>query len=372
MISRMLSILAVGALVCVTLCAADVSAEDQGFDVTDGTGRTFHFDGAAEHIVLNGSGAALTVADAGAVDKIVAVDKYSTYGYTGYEQLRDLDAIDLGGFYGTTNHDYIFTTLLQMVGSGALSLDDPIILTVYPSNETLRTLLEGAGFTHVLVWTTESVEEYDDIVGFVRDVTMIAMGEEAGSLRHMQEVIDLVTDAVSSVPDEERTKALAVWYSSSSGLMVNNIGIASSMLELCNAVNIGYVEDGGTRYGDANTVIALLGENPGTVIFLPSSWETAGLTVEDFRDDYLGGSTDFVIVQMGALWNNYCPESADGLLAMAQALYPELLPSGDGGEGAPAEDPTGDGGDAVMWVAALAVAVVVLVVAYAAFKRTHG
>ena len=364
-----LSLAVTAVLIAVPLAAFDSASGETTFTVTDDTGTTFEFTGAAEHIVLNGAGAALTVADAGAVDKIVAVDKYSTYSYTGYEQLKDMDAVDLGSFYGTSNHDYIVATLVNMVDSGDLNLDDPIILTTYTANESLKERLVGVGFTKVLLWYTSSVSSYDDIVQFVSDVSMIATGAVSDSVTAMTETVEKVESAVSSAT--ERAKAISVWYSSSSGVMVNNIGIASSMLEVCNAENIGYVEDGGTYYGDAATIVKLLEDNPGTVIFLSSSWASAGKTVDDFRDEYLGGSTDFTVIQMGALWNNWCPESADGLLAMAEALYPSLF--GNAEDGAEGSDEGSDGSDdMLMWAVAAIAVVVIAAAAYIMFRRTHG
>ncbi len=58
--------------------------------------------------------------------------------------------------------------------------------------------------------------------------------------------------------------------------MVNNNGIASNVINICNAVNIRYNKDRDNWYNNVNTVIALLENKPGTVIFLLSSWATAG------------------------------------------------------------------------------------------------
>lgn len=370
---KLLSIIAVGAMLLTAFAAVDASAEDAGFDITDDTGKTVHFDGPAEHIAVNGTGAVLTIADAGAVDKIVAVDQYSTYERTGYEQLKDLDAINLGSFFYETNHDFIVTSLLNLVSEGKMTVNDPVILTGFAQNAALREILEEAGFTHVLVWMTQNITEYDDIVDFVEDLTMIATGERSESVQQMREKIEYVSSTVSQVPDGERAKAISVWYTSSTGsLMVNNIGIAGSMLELCNADNIGYREDGGSRYGDDNTVISILGENPGTIIFISDSYASSGKTAEDFRNEFLGGSTDYPIVLMGALWNNYCPESADGLILMAEALYPELFDA-QGDDDTPSGDSTSDesGSDILLWVVALIVAIIIVVAAYAVFKRTH-
>ena len=370
---KLLSIIAVGAMLLTAFAAVDASAEDAGFDITDDTGKTVHFDGPAEHIAVNGTGAVLTIADAGVVDKIVAVDQYSTYERTGYEQLKDLDAINLGSFFYETNHDYIVTSLLNLVSEGKMTVNDPVILTGFEQNGALREILEEAGFTHVLVWMTQNITEYNDIVDFVEDLTMIATGEHSESVQQMMEKIEYVSSTVSQVPEGERAKAISVWYTSSTGsLMVNNIGIAGSMLELCNADNIGYREDGGSRYGDDNTVISLLGENPGTIIFISDSYASSGKTAEDFRNEFLGGSTDYPIVLMGALWNNYCPESADGLILMAEALYPELFDA-QGDDDTPSGDSTSDesGSDILLWVVALIVAIIIVVAAYAVFKRTH-
>ena len=297
-------------------------ADGTGFDITDGEGRTYHYDSPAERIVSTGAATTLTIAEAGAVNKIVAVDRYSTYDYTGYDELEAMDAVDLGSFYGETNHDYIVTTLINMVDDGELSLDDTIILTSYTSNRALYERLHDTGFTKVLVWTTDSVSDYDAIVQMVSDVSMIASGTVPGSVSSMLDKTAQVSDAVSEVT--ERAKALFVWYTGGE-FSVGNSSIMNSMLEVANADNIGYSDSTASHYGDVNTVISLLEANPGTVIFVNYSYGTAGGTAESFRDDILGGNTDYPVVIMDSLWNNWCPESADGLMTIGQYLYPDLL-----------------------------------------------
>lgn len=365
--AKLLTLVIVGVFLCTPMAFIDTDAADAGFDVTDSTGKTVHFDGPAEHIVTCGLGVTLTVADAGAVDKIVAVDKYSTYSYSKQEQLKDLDAIDLGSFYGETNHENITTELINLKEAGKMSLDDPILLTGSTTNTALREKLENIGFTTVLVWMTSNITEYDDLVSFVKDITMIAAGAENDTIQKMTETVDHVKSTVSTIPDEDKTKAISIWYSPTKGIMINDHGIAHSMLEVCNATDIGYKESGTGYSGDVNEVIRLLGDNPGTVIFLPSAWASAGKTVDDFRDEILNGSTEFKIVQMGALWNNYCPESADGLLEMGKALYPEAF-----GSTSP-ETPENNSGnnDVTMWVVVLLVAIIICAAAYVVFKRTH-
>lgn len=343
----------VAVMLCATIVIAPADAEDTGFDVTDGEGRTFHYDAPAERIVSTGAATTLTIAQAGAVSKIVAVDTYSTYDYTGYEEFAAMDAVNLGSFYGETNHDYIVTSLINMVDNGEFSLDDTIILTSYSSNRALYDRLTGIGFTKVLVWTTDSVPDYDAIVQMVSDVSMIASGTVPESVSSMLEKTQTVSDAVSGVT--ERTKALFVWYTGGE-FSVGNSSIMNSMLEVANAENIGYNGSTASHYGDVNTVISLLEQNPGTVIFVNYSYGNAGGTAESFREDVLGGNTDYPVVIMDGLWNNWCPESADGLMTIGQYLYPTLLGepyegyideyfSGSGDEPSGGDDtPSTDGG----------------------------
>ncbi len=357
---KMLTILAIGALLIPSLMIADVDAAE-GFTITDDTGREFEFDGACDRVAFNGLGVALTIASAGQLDKVVAVDTYSTYEKSKNEALKDLKAVDLGSFYYASNHDKIYTGLVNLVDEGRMSLDDPIILTSYSANLDLREKLEGAGFKRVMIWNTSSVGTYDDIVSFVKNVTQIVTGEIGEVANRMQEKVDNVKKTASEA--EERPKALSVWYSPTSGLQINNVGIASSMLDVCGAENIGYKDDGSTRYGDENAVISILGDNPGATVFVSNSWATAGYTADDFRQEYLRGNADINVVVMGPQWNNYCPQSADGLVEMSEALYnPEIV--------TPSESNSG-GTNYIMWVAIIIVAIIIAVVAYMLTKRSH-
>ena len=92
-----------------------------------------------------------------------------------------------------------------------------------------------------------------------------------------------------------------------------------------NRSDSGYTDSTASHYGDVNMIISLLEQNPGTVIFVNYSYGTAGGTAESFRNEVLGGNTDYPVVIMDSLWNNWCPESADGLMTVGQYLYPELL-----------------------------------------------
>lgn len=310
---------------------SDDSDADSGFTITDGTGRTFTYSGASEHIVSAGSGATVTIADAGMISKIVAVDKYSTYSYTGYEQLRDLDAIDLGSFYGTSNHDNIVTRMTELVTNGEFGLNDTIILTSYTSNLTLRDLLESHGFTHVLVWT--SITDYSGLMDFVKAVSTVAAGYESLASMRMSAISQSIQTYVASHPTNP--KALYVYSNSSGDIKVGNTGIMKSMLDLAGADNIGF--DSGNpsaSYGDMATIVSLVEANPEVVVFVQNSYFSGGRTLDTFYDTVFGGDRSVRVVQMGLHWNNWNPESADGLYDIAKYLYEEPWisvgpPSGD-------------------------------------------
>ncbi len=359
MFNKILSIMIIGIMALTPLVALETDAAESGYDVTDDCGNTVHFDAPAERVVLNGVGAIMTAATAGMLDKVVGVDKYATYDYTKQEILKGHDAKVLGSFF-SSNYKTIIVELSNMVERGEFSKTDVILLTSYPGNVEFREMLIEAGFPNVLVWVSNSVDSYDRIIDFVGDINMVLTGERGTSPGQMQEIVDRIEYTASQAT--ESPTALTLWYNSSTGFSILNNGIAPSMLDVCGADNIGRNSEMGDKYGDKNTIISLLDAHPGTVIFLPDSWKTAGKTIDDFKEEFQLGGTDFKIVQMEAVWNNYCPQSADGLLAMSDALYggTEELPDDEGGDS-----------DLMMWAVIIIAAIVIVVVAIVAFKRTH-
>ena len=189
---KMLTAIAIVAMLTVPMALASIDAdESSGFDITDGMGDTFHFDGPAERIVSTGYGATLTIIDAGQKDKIVAADKYSFYENKNDEKLIGLEATNLGSFYGTTSDGAILTELVNMVDEyKTLQKDDPIILINYDDNLSLRDLLRENGFTKVLMWgeasSYQTVMDIDvpDDVQFLPDGHGHRQGRLHDSHRH--------------------------------------------------------------------------------------------------------------------------------------------------------------------------------------------
>jgi len=291
--------------------------------VTDGTGRSFEYTEPTEHIVTMGYGSTLTVAALGEIDKIIAVDAYSTYSYTKDERLKDLDAEDLGSYFNSANNDYIVTLFLQWTESGEMNYNDTIILTSYSNTLVLREKLESAGFTHVLVYL--SITAYDQIVDFVESVSIIVTGGVSTIVEDMRLVKSTIDERLEGVTD--KAKGLGVWYTSSTGeFSVGNRGsITVSLIETAGGINAAYdPSKSSTTYGNASNIVQLVEADPDVVVFLPANYMRDN-TLSDFRNNILGGDDSVTIVPLHAYWNNYDPYAAEGLWAFACAMYPDLF-----------------------------------------------
>ncbi len=320
------SVLAV-VILCAPLAMMDTEA-DTSFEVTDQTGRTFQYDGPSEHFVSTGYAVTHTLYQLGVIDKIVATDQYGSKEYAessqGDKTLGDLNAINLGSMFSNDCIDTFKTTLPQLVEKGVMNLDDTVILTTSSKIYDIRAELEKLGFTHVLIY--KEFKTYDDIISMMETLSLTSKGVVDDRVSEMKRVATEISDATK---DAVPAKALYVWYNST-GLAVGNTGIMSSMLEICNAEQIGLdtsIDKG--YYGSDVDLIQLIEKNRDAIIFLNNSYLTAGHTIGEFRDKYLGGDTTIGIVAMGPLWNNYCIESMDGLREISKALYPDIFGESD-------------------------------------------
>jgi ABC-type Fe3+-hydroxamate transport system substrate-binding protein len=341
-----------------------VSSEGAGETaVIDGTGEIFMYPEPAEHVVTMGYASTLTVAMLGEIGKIIAVDTYSTYSYTKDERLKDLDAVNLGSIYTASNNDLIVTKLIQWVDEGKMNLDDTIILTAYSNALVLREQLNAVGFDKVLVYL--SVTGYDDIIDFVKSMSIVVTGKISPIVDRMGLVKVTIDNTLAGVTD--KAKGLGVWYTiSTSEFTVCNTGsIAASLIDTAGGINVAYNPgNSSTTYGNASFIVQLVEENPGVVIFLSDNY-TRNHTVDDFRKEVLGGDKSIPILVIDSRWNNYDPDAADGLWAFACALYPDLF-EGD----APSTDDGVSGSNLLLYAAAgIISAICILGISYAFIRR---
>ena len=339
------------------------ASEAAGFDVTDGTGRTFHYDKPSDHVIVAGFAVTLTVVDLGLADKIVATDTYGGYDYYKDPKLEVLKGIpSIGSIGSSANNELILFQLVQWKEEGKISFDDTIIFTTYITNGTvLRALLEKEGFSHILIWG--SITEYNDIANMVDTVSMALTGHTSVLSEEMRLVKNEVAEKTAGV---EKRKAIFVWYTDSTGeFRVGKTGsLAVSMIEAAGGVSLGNSSASGGSYGNINTVIQLLENNRDALVLLDNSYAKK-YGVEKFRTDELGGDRNIKILGMEQTWNNYCPESMDGLWAIAQALYPELF----GDSERPAIDKDGGSNNTVAFIALGAVAAIGIIALAVYFMR---
>ncbi len=347
--------------VTIVTTACDNTDAATSFEITDGTGETFGYDSAADKVIVAGLGATLTVTELGEIDKIVAVDKYSLYSYNSYSELEDLTTDTFGTIY-TSNTDYFVSYVLDLVDSGTFSLDDTIILTGSSNATNIRDILSEEGFTHIIIYTT--ITDYSDIVEFVKNVSLIVTGSVSSIVSDMEAVQETINEGLESVETEANGLYVSYYYSA---LMVGNTDmIGVSLLDCAGGNNIGYDSSKASKYGDENTIVSLLGEYPDTVVFIDANYFST-YTIEDFRNDVLGGDTSITLIEMDPLWNNYCPEAAEGLWTFACALYPDLF-SGD----IPTSDTTSSGDNVVIYaMAAIIVIAAIAIMMYAYSKKTN-
>lgn len=312
-------------ITAVPLVSSETDA-DSSFTVTDTTGETFNFSGPVDKVVVFGYAATLTVLDSGAGAKLVATDKYGMQNITGNEEYSDLN-VETIPTLSSTNTDALYTWFLQAVEDGKFSLTDCIILTTYTSSVAeggLRDRLEAAGFTHVVFYG--SMKEYSDLIQCVDDICSI-VGASHDLAKQMQLVSDTVSSKVASDVTEKRD-AIFIWYSAANGWGAGNTGsLAVSMMNVAGANNIAYDSTSSSSIiYDESRIQQLLGSHTDTVIFLDGGYiRDYGGSVDAFVNDVLGGNTSYTILVVEKTWNNYDPESADGIWEMASALYPSLF-----------------------------------------------
>jgi len=305
---------------------SDDSTADTSFTITDTTGKEFTFDGSSDHIAVFGYACTLTVLDCGGADKIVATDKHGAESIS--DHYDDELTFTTLATATATNADVLYTWFLQAVEDGSFAFDDTIIFSTYSSSVQtggLRDRLMEAGFTHVLFYGT--MPKYDDLIQCVTDIANV-VGDGYDCVKQMKYVEDAVS---STVVDNvtEKQDAIFIWYSKVNGWGAGNTGsLAVSLMTISGANNIGYdsTSDSSIIYDKAR-IQQLLGDHTDAVIFLDDAYiRTYGGSLQGFIDDVLGGdSGDFQIVIMDRTWNNYDPESADGVWEMAAALYPDLF-----------------------------------------------
>lgn len=325
----------------VLVLASDDSSAEASITLTDGRGKTCKLYEPAQHIVSVGKGLTMTVIDLGYVDSIVVCDKYSNVTTDGrFKKLNDNVATGktyAGGSLWSipAMKNEIFDKADSEQGGTFDKEKDVVMITVGSASTTstginvlnLESELRSAGFRNVLIWF--EITEYDEIVDFVRQVSLAMKGEVDGVVFDMEYVKDHIA---SELGDTKKRKAFYVTYSGGA-FKVGNKGSLGTSLALAAGANVVTIDASKEPTYAANLTDLIGTYGTDTVVFADGSMASARLS--ELRDKV---GNDVKIVVMDPLWNNFDPESKDGIWTFACALYPELF-SGDVPTAPLADDP---------------------------------
>lgn len=360
--SKTLTAIAVLAVIAAALCAAPSSdADASSFTITDSTGATTDYSGPSDNIIVTGYAATLTLIDAGEASKIYATDQY---GKVAFEE-KGLEAPRVYSFTFGDN-SVLKSSIIEAAGNGFDKEKDTVLLTTYTtqfvtSTDNLRDALKSVGFQKVLFYG--SIYEYEDIIGIVSDIESIT-GSTAGLTSDMKKALSYVTGAVSGL---EKTDAIFLRYSSSKGWGIGVSGsIGGTLIKVAGGNDLGS-EAGATStlYNQAK-IVEILGNHPDAVVFLDSPYfDTYGGTYESFVKDVLGGDQgDFRLVKMLKTWNNYDPESAEGLVEIAHVLHPDAVDGTYDVYGGDGSGSDGDDDSAALYIGIAAAVIIILLAAF--------
>jgi len=316
----MMAFVAVAFLVISAVPSIDTASADSEFSVTDSTGQSYTFSSPVDHIVTMGYGFTITVVESGCADKIVGIDKYSTYSYTKDERMEVLDDVTEVGTGYTSDKDGILANMVQLVDSDEFNIDsDVIILNNFTSTLAsggLRDTLINYGFK-VLCYGATS---YDEVVSIVEDMAKLLGSEKCSSLA--SQMVYVKEYIANTLKDNDLTKVASAAY----------VSYSSNVLKIGNtgSLAVDYIISAGGNNSGQNSSKASptyaaeaseLLQMDVDVILLDGNYSG---TADDFCNDILH-TTDITVWKMEKSWNSYGTDALDGLWAVAGYLYPDLF-----------------------------------------------
>lgn len=333
-------IIAITTVILLSLCPVFMdyidSYGEETITVKDGNGSEFVFSEPVDYVATIGVGPTSTVIDLGFADKIVVCDTYSkSNADDSFDILRErIDSRDTfaNGSIFSSGRDALITDLIYMADQGKFDIKtDPVLITGSKSyvNPTVDELSKY-GFVNILVW--EDISSYDELIEYVRAISLIVSGVVTDSVQKMSDMPDEIADVLDS-SGIQRHDAFYVTYSGSVMKVGNENSLANSMILAAGGVSL--TEDPSKENPTYEASIPDLVEGKNVVVFVDSSiWKS-----EDYLNqlnNQLGPYAD-EIVKLDPLWNNFTIRSMEGVWVMACAMYPELF-TGDVPSSSEADD----------------------------------
>ncbi|MDR2866233.1 MAG: ABC transporter substrate-binding protein [Methanomassiliicoccaceae archaeon] len=355
MITIMAILFAVSGLAVIPLTGGSADAADGSEEVkmTNSVGTTVTFSEPAQKVASLGLSFTTTLLELGCKERIVMIDNYSAPPGSGLTELEGV-----ASFPVSTGEQ-----IAQLLANGEGGFDknrDVVFIYGYSYHANAIKAMETLGLKVVTFYPTnydmgmDMVNKMGAILGLKEKAGEITYAMQAATVKYLAEIYN------AEVPLDERIKAAYVSYSGGT-LRVGNINSYSVVLmKLAGGIN---VADDPTMTGSALTSYQVddtfFVQQQIDVIFLDPYY--AG-TPDEFRADK-NIADDVRIYKLTMIMNQYGPTSMDGIEFMATAMYPEVF-------GEPDDDGGGGGGDDKMiYIAAVAVVISVIAVAYVALRR---
>lgn len=363
--ARTIAVMALFLAVAFAPMALSDGSDAAGFDVTDGLGNDFHFDGPVDKLITVGAGVTATVIGVGALDKIVVCDSYSKSNADPiFDDLRKLveeGKIAAGGNIYSSGKEQLKTDIIDAADPETGSFDRTKDAVIVTGSDTYRAnivpVLEENGFEVILQWY--DITEYEDIIGFAETISMVSTGSVHESVEQMEETTTLI-DATLERADVDVAKAFYITYSGGTFKVGNDGSLTNSMIIAAGGDSVTDGVDGEKTYPARPTEI--VEQNPGVVVFVDNTIAKNAEYLSELRKA-VGDDTRLVILD--PMWNNYSIKSVEGVWTMACAMYPELF-SGDVPEASSEES------NVLVYVgAAVAAMAVIAVVAYLLMRKGH-
>ena len=356
-----MALLASGSAVAIV---ADDSEATSPIVITDGNGNTLTFDQPVNKIATIGRGPTSTVIELGYLDKIVVADKYS---YSDSDPIFDefkkrVDngtILAHGGNWSTA--DLKTDLVLASDEMGFNKETDAIVIASTIKDEFIQEL-KDAGFKNILQW--DYVDSYDDTVSYVSAISRLISGTDTEKVNEMRAVETRISEILAEHPEIEKRKAFYLTIFNGNYVVGNAGSLGTSMILA--AGGDAYTVDAGItdKTYPANITDTYYNGGENTVIFVDSQIVTSAEKLQFVKDSVPGAT----LVAMGSLWNNYSIQCADGVWAMASAMYPEI--SEFDGEYTVIDNPEPtEPADYTLYIGIGVVAVIIIAVAVFLFMR---
>ena len=322
----------VSGAVCLAAPTEDSDADPVPYTVTDGKGHIVKFDAVPAHIMAIGKGITATVIELGGLDKIVVTDRYSaTADEPLFDDLRSKvasnDIYGSGSVY-SSGKENLLHDILDALDEKDFSISSDVVL-IAGSDTYVQSiyseLADTHGFKKVLWWN--DITEYDEVCTFVGEISKVISGTEGSVSASMRAVLTALEECSPADPSEH-PKAFYITYSGGAFKVGNKGSLADSMIIAAGGVSLTRNREISTSTYDpqVTTTIPDLAHEA-TAIFVD-----AGIVLDQARYNELrtliGSANQSKIVEMESLWNNYCPQSIDGVIAMNDKMY-NSTPGGD-------------------------------------------